>query len=217
MTDFSDSPTLGAQQNYFPVLHAMRIKGFATADHIGDITGIAEAAVRSELEGMAVAGAVSFRSPPGMWQLLPAGRALHEVELVRDRNVIGDVALALLTAGYETQFLPLNAQFKQLCTDWQMRNGAPNLHDDHSYDDAILARLSRLHDEAASVIEALACHLARIGRYSVRLSSAFTRLQAGEQRAFAGVMCASYHDVWMELHQELMLTLGVDRQREGSF
>ena len=34
---------------------------------------------------------------------------------------------------------------------------------------------------------------------------------------FTGVMCGSYHDVWMELHEDLILTLGVDRAKEGSF
>jgi len=30
-------------------------------------------------------------------------------------------------------------------------------------------------------------------------------------------MCGSYHDVWMELHEDLILTLGIDRAAEGSF
>ena len=30
-------------------------------------------------------------------------------------------------------------------------------------------------------------------------------------------MCNSYHDVWMELHEDLILTLGIDRAKEGSF
>ena len=28
-------------------------------------------------------------------------------------------------------------------------------------------------------------------------------------------MCGSYHDVWMELHEDLILTLGVDRAEGG--
>ena len=30
-----------------------------------------------------------------------------------------------------------------------------------------------------------------------------------------GVMCGSYHDVWMELHEDLILTQGIDRARGG--
>ena len=43
------------------------------------------------------------------------------------------------------------------------------------------------------------------------------RVDAGDVRMFTGVMCGSYHDVWMELHEDLILTLGIDRATEGSF
>jgi hypothetical protein len=39
----------------------------------------------------------------------------------------------------------------------------------------------------------------------------------GDHQLFTGVMCGSYHDVWMELHEDLILTLGIDRAKEGSF
>ena len=42
-------------------------------------------------------------------------------------------------------------------------------------------------------------------------------MQAGDHHLFTGVMCGSYHDVWMELHEDLILTLGIDRAKEGSF
>jgi len=34
---------------------------------------------------------------------------------------------------------------------------------------------------------------------------------------FTGVMCGSFHDIWMELHEDLMLLQGIDRAEEGSF
>jgi hypothetical protein len=34
---------------------------------------------------------------------------------------------------------------------------------------------------------------------------------------FTGVMCGSFHDIWMELHEDLILTQGIDRATEGSF
>jgi hypothetical protein len=30
-------------------------------------------------------------------------------------------------------------------------------------------------------------------------------------------MCGSYHDVWMELHEDLIITQRIDRAAEGSF
>ncbi len=50
-----------------------------------------------------------------------------------------------------------------------------------------------------------------------RLTGSRKALEAGDQRMFTGVMCGSYHDVWMELHEDLILSQGIDRVAEGSF
>jgi len=34
---------------------------------------------------------------------------------------------------------------------------------------------------------------------------------------FTGVMCESFHDIWMELHEDLILLQRIDRVSEGSF
>ena len=53
--------------------------------------------------------------------------------------------------------------------------------------------------------------------YAARLSNTCKRVMNGETNMFTGVMCGSYHDVWMELHEDLILTQGLDRVAEGSF
>ena len=53
--------------------------------------------------------------------------------------------------------------------------------------------------------------------YGPRLESVLIRILDGESNMFTGVMCGSYHDVWMELHEDLILTQGLDRATEGSF
>jgi hypothetical protein len=30
-------------------------------------------------------------------------------------------------------------------------------------------------------------------------------------------MCSSFHDIWMELHEDLILLQGVERSAEGSY
>jgi hypothetical protein len=73
-------------------------------------------------------------------------------------------------------------------------------------------------DAAASpVVDAMGQVLARLAPYSVRLERTCQRVVAGETKMFTGVMCGSYHDVWMELHEDLILTQGIDRSAEGSF
>ena len=39
----------------------------------------------------------------------------------------------------------------------------------------------------------------------------------GEINQFTGVMCESFHDIWMELHEDLIVLQRVDRVAEGSF
>jgi len=57
----------------------------------------------------------------------------------------------------------------------------------------------------------------RYSPYGERLGDALGKVQSGDHHLFTGVMCNSYHDVWMELHEDLILTLGIDRAKEGSF
>jgi hypothetical protein len=59
--------------------------------------------------------------------------------------------------------------------------------------------------------------LERLQPYAPRLDASCQRLVSGETNMFTGVMCGSYHDVWMELHEDLILTQSIDRAVEGSF
>lgn len=43
------------------------------------------------------------------------------------------------------------------------------------------------------------------------------RVAADEMKQFTGVACASFHDVWMELHEDLIVLQRIDRTHEGSF
>ena len=119
-------------------------------------------------------------------------------------------------------FLALNEKFKELCGDWQLfpgdgDNRAPNDHSDAEYDKAVVERLVELDRNAQGVCVAFSDQLSRYAPYAPRLTTALEKVKAGDQKQFTGVMCGSYHDVWMELHQDLLLTLGIDRAEEGSF
>jgi hypothetical protein len=121
--------------------------------------------------------------------------------------------LVPLYAGY----LELNVEFKSLCGDWQLRCGTVNDHTDADYDAAVVARLADLDGRAQPILVSMAGVLDRLAFYGPRLCSSIGRLQSGESNMFTGVMCGSYHDAWMELHEDLILTQGIDRSAEGSF
>jgi hypothetical protein len=53
--------------------------------------------------------------------------------------------------------------------------------------------------------------LPRSAAYQNRLTAALDRVRGGNTAAFARPMADSYHDIWMELHQDLLLSAGRDR------
>jgi hypothetical protein len=195
-------------------MHALRIKGFAKVEVLADLSALAHDDVESHLVGLQADGHALYREARALWQLTPEGRADHAVRLAADVEASG--ACEQLARPY-AEFLELNERFKALCGDWQLRNGDPNDHSDSSYDGEVIARLGKLDAEAQPVVAALGAALSRLGPYAPRLENVCQRVTGGEANMFTGVMCGSYHDVWMELHEDLILTQGIDRMAEGSF
>jgi hypothetical protein len=159
-------------------------------------------------------GHVLFRENRSLWQLTPDGRAAHQEHLAEDLQGLDPVAAL---ADQYTHFIELNSAFKELCGAWQLRDGEPNDHSDPKYDGMVLGQLTDLHGEALPVIGEIGERIHRMSPYSRRLDRVLERLRGGETSMFTGVMCGSYHDAWMELHEDLILTQGIDRAEEGSF
>jgi hypothetical protein len=197
----------------FRVFHALRIKGFAKSDVLGDIADLDLDDVEALLSGLRDEGLATFREARALWQLTPEGRSRHAVELAADV----DSAVRAGLAEHYPSFLGLNTQFKMLCGEWQLRDGSPNDHHDADYDRAVIARLVELDGAVQSSVRSMAAVLDRLDTYGPRLARACQQVVEGEINMFTGVMCGSYHDVWMELHEDLILSQGIDRAAEGSF
>ncbi len=195
----------------FRALHALRIKGMAGAEAVAALAGVSPDRIRPELDGLVERGHATFMEPRSMWLLSAEGREGHGPELAAAID-----GLDLDAIPYD-EFLAINDAFKQLCTDWQLRDGEPNDHADADYDAAIVARLGELDDRAQPVVAAVGALVPWMAGYGVRLGSARARVEAGDPKGLTGVMCDSYHDIWMELHEDLILTKGIDRAQEGSF
>jgi hypothetical protein len=197
----------------FRTHHALRIKGFATTEVVAEVAGHDLTTAEQHLRQLQDDGLVQFREVRSLWQLTPDGRVAHAAALASDRETVDS---ARLGASYAA-FLGLNERFKALCGDWQLRDGEPNDHSDAEYDAAVIERLVALNDEAVEIVGAFGEGCARLGDYGPRLAQTCRRVAAGEMKMLTGVMCGSYHDVWMELHEDLILTQGIDRAKEGSF
>jgi hypothetical protein len=203
-----------ASDPFFRTFHALRIKGFAKAETVAEVADLPLSLVEEHLQGLQAREWAQFREARELWQLTTVGREEHHIALAED--VGGAHVAAHLHDGYY-EFLQLNDRFKALCGDWQLRDGQPNDHTDTEYDHGVVQRLVALDEEAAPVVAMMGMVLARLAPYGPRLARTCQLVVNGETKMFTGVMCGSYHDVWMELHEDLILTQGIDRAAEGSF
>jgi hypothetical protein len=183
------------------LLHEVRLRGLLTIED-----GSAQAEVVGEL--LAAGFVVPARSAI---RLTGEGRNVHE-QWARVR-ADSDVEAAVMRA-YE-RFLPLNRAFLRLCNDWQLRPGnVPNDHRDPSYDWTVLDRLQQVHEQAAPIVRRVARSLTRFETYPRRFQAAIVHVHEGERDWFTSPRIDSYHTVWMQLHEDLLLALGRRREHE---
>ena len=142
--------------------------------------------------------------------LSPAGRVAADLEF---RAIDGEPR-AIVAAAYEG-FLPRNVELIRVCNDWQVRPGnVPNDHGDAAYDWTVIDRLRTLDERTAPVVRRVARSVARFDAYPRRLRAALSRVDEGEREWFTSPRIDSYHTVWMQLHEDLLLALGKSREHE---
>jgi hypothetical protein len=200
------------------VLLALALKGFAEDVTISTATGVGLPDVQTHVKAAAGMGTVDRREGRIVgWHLTKAGREWLVSLLAEERAQVGGAPS--VESAYE-DFLELNRPFKGLCTAAQTvttQNAdvaglltAEAAADGDSPVD-LRAELEQIHVALAPVLDKAAGELARFGSYRGRFEAAKARLDAGDDGALAQPLSNSYHDVWMELHQDLLKTL--DRSR----
>jgi hypothetical protein len=188
-------------------MHAVRVKGFATTESIAYTIQDSVEAVEQVLADLRDDGWVNRRDGRvSGWRATPAGAAGHGRSLAADRARVDTDGLRDL----HESFAVLNRAIKELCTAWQLRDGAPNDHGDRAYDDGVIEAVGVVHHQITDALRA-AESFGRSSWYEPRLSAAYVRLGAGDVTALTQPLSDSYHDVWMELHQDLLLTLDLAR------
>jgi hypothetical protein len=190
-------------QEEYDILHGLRIKGMAQPTAVAAALSLDKGIVQEVLDD-AVAHGHARANTRGRVQghmLTSAGRARHE-ELR-----LGHVPQRLddLAAAYEA-FLAPNHAFKTLITRWQSGGGGEVA--------AIMPDLRAIHTSVTAVLIAAADSVPRMEGYQRRFEDALTAFTDGDLSALARPMSGSYHDVWMELHEDLLLTLGRERSED---
>lgn len=184
-------------EDAWALLHDLRLRGFRPAK--------GEPAEEELLAaGIAMARGANIA-------LTPAGREAHAAWA---RLEPGSQEEAAARKAYE-RFLTLNVEFLRLCTDWQLKPGnEPNDHSDTAYDFKVLERLDRLDERAGALLDSLGKTVGRFSSYRSRLTDALDKI-SGDGAWFASPRCDSYHTVWMQLHEDLLTAVGVDRADEA--
>ncbi len=193
---------------------ALRLKGIAGSDAIVEVTGHESDEVEKALGAMVEAGHAQ-ETPRGL-RLLPEGKEWIDSLLEKEREGIDQ---ELMNVIYEN-FCLHNDAFKQLVTDWQIKlvdgEQVMNDHEDADYDAAIITRLETL-DQAVKPVFVSASELApRLSRYVERFDAALEKLRAGDGSYLAAPLKDSYHTVWFEMHEELILLSGRNRADEAA-
>jgi hypothetical protein len=199
----------------FLVLHTLRCIGVASEERVAKASETTRHETAARLRDLSGRGLAALDPGPfGGWGLTEKGR-ITEQELVRV-DVGRAEARDAVRKGYES-FMELNPKLLQVCSDWQMRKVGDshllNNHADADYDAKVLTRLMSIDESAQPICDELAIRMTRFGVYGRRLTSALERALAGD-RAYVADAMESYHTVWFQLHEDLLVTLGITRDQE---
>lgn len=139
----------------------------------------------------------------------PGKAALREFLQARRRHII-----PLLEGRPWADFEALDAEFKTVCTMWQVRqdgSGSLNTHDDPEYDFAVIEKLVEVHGRLRELVRSVGGLEAELADLIVELDNAMARVGEGEFDHFTGVQLNSFHNLWFELHEDLLCTMGLQR------
>jgi hypothetical protein len=190
------------------VLQGVRLKGRVNPVDLAATLGADLADIAPIVERLTAAGLLTEGAT---LRITGSGSDRLAALLAEEREGIDPAAMA---AAYD-DFRAVNSDFKRLVTDWQLKggpDGAPNAHDDADYDAAVLARLDDVHARTMPIIAAAAAQLPRLSAYAAKLAAALGKVKAGETTWLTRPLIDSYHTVWFELHEELIVAVGLTRE-----
>lgn len=181
----------------FRLLHEVRLRG------VVEVT-------ETEIVALLVANGFVARSTRGV-RITAEGRVTNATWA---RLAAGGDDEQLARRAYE-RFLPLNRELLRICSDWQVQpGGTPNDHRDARYDWSVVDRLRALDERVAPVVSRLGRTVTRFAGYRPRLRAALTHVDDGDSDWLTSPRIDSYHTVWMQLHEDLLLAIGAERSNE---
>ncbi len=196
------------------MLYALRTKGMADAESVALATGLSAIQAAGVLSELGEREWVRYRDGKRAqgWMLLGEGRV--EAERLATAEIEESGRRSLVLELYQS-FKVLDPELKEVCTDFQIRGDQTiNDHTDPDYDAAVISRLADIDRRVQPIIASLAEAFERFGHYGGRLDFALNQVVSGDLNWFTKPSVDSYHEVWFELHEDLLVSLGIDRAAE---
>lgn len=197
------------------VLNGLRLKGFVESAPLGMFLDMPIDDLERRLQLAAEQGHVQYRDGGRSgWSLTAEGRREN------DRLVAAELDSARRRADMESvyrEFLDVNQRMLATCTRWQVKdpdNQILNDHLDPAYDRAVIAELREIDSVIQPICAVLGSWFNRFANYGPKLSVALRKVSEGNVDWFTKPTIDSYHTVWFELHEDLLITLGIDRASE---
>jgi pyruvate,orthophosphate dikinase len=205
-TSSTDSPAIGN------VVRALLVKGFATPDNLAPALFTSPTETEAILNRMTADGLAELIG--GMFQLSADGKTLGHEMISEDRRTWGDQK----AAGALESLEPFDQRMKVVVTRWQMREFKGkqilNDHTDADHDAVVLEAFDGLHSEASEWLRSLSAGLPRLAEYATRLERAAQLVGGGDHGYLASPRVDSYHNIWFELHEDLIMLAGRTREEE---
>lgn len=193
-----------------PVLHAVRLAGFADTVAVGDRVDLPATIVDDTLHvlrGQHLIERMAFADSGG-WILTEAGKS-RDGELLKE-ELEASGARPLLHTTAEDFECGVNPRLVRTVTEWQLQS--PTDPTDQSPE--VLRELTDLAEDLSGLMSELGTQLPRFSRYPRQFTAALEKARAGDHRWVAGVGRLSCHIVWAELHEDLLSSLGRDRSAQ---
>ena len=181
------------------VLMVLRVRGRGDAAAVARVVGCREADAAEAIARLrdAAALAPAAGAPAGTVGLTDDGRETL-ARLVAAEPLDRDALAAL----YE-RFLVADRGLKATITAWQLAAAAEK--------PAARAAVMTSAATAGGVAAALADLAPRLARYPIRIAEAAGAIATGDDRFVASPRVDSLHQVWFELHEDVLVTLGRSR------
>jgi hypothetical protein len=197
------------------VLTGLRLKGFVETAPLGMFLEMPLDDLERRLNVAAENGFATYRSGGRSgWSLTAEGRREN------DRLLSAELDSASRRSDMEAiyrEFLDLNQEMLGICSRWQVKDldtQELNDHQDSAYDRAVIDELIEIDSAVQPICAVLGSWFGRFANYGPKFSAALRKVTDGQYDWFTKPTLDSYHTVWFELHEDLLVTLGIDRASE---